>query len=178
MNKKLGTAIMLILATLQVACGKNKKEKAIEAFTQQCAGQQPCIDMYTRAATNTQIAGLANTSGLPQVAAVGATVQPGQVPNTSVLPASITDAQVKSTAAKIQSQLQSLNAQANAPSTAGPITAASVSSEPTQVEVGVTRLSSPASATPAASNPSSLQLSSVAAPAAPEAVESGVSAGR
>ena len=178
MNKKIGTTVMLLLATLQVACGKDKKEKAMEAFTQQC-NTQACIDMYKNAATNTQIAGLANAQGLPQVAAPGATVLPGQVPSTTILPASVSAAQVSATTAKIQSQITALNAQQAASTSSSSMAPASVSSGPSEVEIGVTRLNSAPVAAAAVSNPSSLQPSSVAAPApSPAAVASGVGAGQ
>lgn len=86
-----------------VACSDDNET---QAYYEKCAADTTgCAALY-RGAVN--VAGTAAVSGLPQVAAVGSTPQQGQVPDTSILPASVkvTDAQLQSTAIKIQSALK------------------------------------------------------------------------
>lgn len=185
MTKRIVTMLLSVAALFQVACGGKKKNAALAAFQQQC-NTQACIDMYTNAAKNAGIVGPAAAASLPQVAAIGAPVLPGQVTNTKLLPASVSDTQVAAQQAKITSQLQAIvaaqptttttptattNQTAMQPASTGGMSAASVS-------IGVTRM--PASDVAPASAPGeapAIQLTSSTGAYQPASVDNGSTLG-
>ena len=180
MTKKIGTTLLSLAALMQVACGGKSKKDYVAAFTQQC-NTQACIDMYTNAAKNAGVVGPAAAAALPQVAAVGAPTLPGQVTNTSILPASVSDKDVAAQQAKIVSQLQAIVASDAAPVSkpaANNMSVASVGGGSSAgggsaaASVGVTRL--PASDIAAATSPAVLpQLTSSTGVYQPASVDNG-----
>lgn len=109
MKSKLLTASFLILAALQVACSDDDKGLT---QAQLCAKDPACWQRYTSPQAVKAIAGSAATAGLPQVAnaAQGTNVQPGQVPNPAVLPASISNQDLANYAKRVNNTIQAMNA--------------------------------------------------------------------
>jgi hypothetical protein len=99
--------LLLISGLSVVACS----DKESQAFVDKCKKDELCVERYKQAAL--AIAGTAAVSGLAQVADAGATTLTGQVPNVSVLPASVstavTNAQIQAQSQKIAQQLQQVN---------------------------------------------------------------------
>jgi hypothetical protein len=140
------------LAIMMTACSDDNKMKS---FWEQCSADPTgCMAMYRNAANQagtTAIIGPAAAAGLPQVAAANTTPVDGQVPNTTVLPASISKAEIEARAAQIKQALTKMNLEGS--SSASSTVAASTSSTgegsgfrtasaggSSQAEIGVTRL--------------------------------------
>jgi hypothetical protein len=109
MKSKLLTASFLILAALQVACSDDDKGLT---QAQICAKNPACWQRYTSPQAVKAIAGQAATVGLPQVAnaAQGTNVQPGQVPNTQIVPASISNQDLAKYAQRVNNTMQAMSA--------------------------------------------------------------------
>jgi hypothetical protein len=121
MKSKLLTASFLILAALQVACSDDDKGLT---QAQLCAKDPACWQRYTSPQAVKAIAGPAATAGLPQVANAvqGTNVQPGQVPNPAVLPASISNQDLANYAKRVNNTIQAMNADPDFHLTNGPNT--------------------------------------------------------
>lgn len=98
--KYFGLLLVLSVSMMQVACSDDQKK---------CAKDAACSNEYRTAAM--AIAGSAAVAGLAQVAGVNDAIQKGQVPNTGVLPASITDAVIRARAAEVAARSQQITVQ-------------------------------------------------------------------
>lgn len=166
MIKQIKFAAVLSLVALQVACGKSKKEK--EAMLTEHCDTQACVDMYKNAAKNAGIVGIPAAVGKPQIATPGAPVLPGQVPETAILPASVSDAEIASKQAKIKSALLAINPPAAAPVTStSNLAPASVANVPNAATISVSRLPASQSSeiAPASQQPATFSNPSTYAPA-------------
>lgn len=99
--------ILFTFALLQVACSDKEVSQA-----QSCLNDTACANQYASVSNISALGGAAAAAGLPQVAGIGTSVQQGQVPNVAVLPASITNAQLRAEATRIASQIKTLNGEA------------------------------------------------------------------
>lgn len=97
MKNSLTIALLLGVVLSQVACSDKEKSEAV-AYCQN--NSKECAEKYI------QIAGGAAATGTSQVAASGDTVSEGQVPSTSILPASVTKEQIEAKAAEVQAKLK------------------------------------------------------------------------
>jgi hypothetical protein len=109
MKSKLLTASILILAAMQVACSDDDKGLT---QAQLCAKNPACWQRYTSPQAVKAIAGPAATAGLPQVAdaSQGTNVQPGQVPSTQIVPASVSNQDIATYANRVNTTLQAMSA--------------------------------------------------------------------
>jgi hypothetical protein len=96
--------LVLVSALSQVACSDDTQ---VQSFASQCSSDALCVQRYQNALN---IVGTAAVSGIAQVADANSTPSLGQVPALSLLPASITDTQIKAQSIQIAAQLQKLNA--------------------------------------------------------------------
>lgn len=102
MKSKLFTASLLIMAALQVACSDDDKGTS---QAQACAKDPACWQRYASPQSVKAIAGPGATMGLPQVANAlqGKTgLQPGQVPDPTIIPASVIEEKQKQVATTLQ----------------------------------------------------------------------------
>ncbi len=145
-NSKYLMMIMLSLSVLQMACSDKKK---VKDFWAECSKSQACLDQYRNAAKAVAIGGPAAAAGLPQLANATQGLLPGQVPDPKLLPASISEQQIKAQAVKIEAALNELGGYSPKPAapsggavtpTSAGRTFASGGGGPEQVEIGVTRL--------------------------------------
>ena len=162
MNKVLFTTLLCATALAQVACSKDEKEAALKYCEE---NNEDCVRRYYQAA------GAAAAESKPQVADKDATViEEGQVPSTEILPASITDAQIKAKAEEVSTALNSIGGSVTTTSTSAapasvsaPALRTTASSAAAPLEVGVVRLFDDEEDSPTTSS-SMTPASAVAAP--------------
>lgn len=140
---RMNVILLSALAVMMTACSDDQKMKS---FWEQCSSDPTgCMALYRNAATqaggSSAIVGAAAAAGLPQVAPAGSTPQTGQVPDTSVLPASVSQADVQKRAMQIQQALKQLDQEDSGGATFSPASASgSGGGGSSRVEIGVARL--------------------------------------
>lgn len=111
MKSKLLTASILLLAAMQVACSDDDKGLT---QAQLCAKNPACWQRYTAPQAVKAITGPAAVAGFTQVAAKeeGTNLQKGdvRVPNTKIVPASISDQDIATYAKRVNTTLQAMSA--------------------------------------------------------------------